>query len=145
RSVARARDATVPGTALMSEARGPNPLVQQFRQGGIPRDLRLMAAQGALPLKPADLVELIHLLLSDPDEDIKAAASETLMAFPGAEMIPILRDRDTDADVLAWALHNRKEKELREVVLQNVTLPDEAVEAIVASLPEGLAELVVIN
>jgi hypothetical protein len=129
----------------MAEARGTNPLVQQFRQGGIPRDLRLMAAQGALPLKPADLVELIHLLLADPEEEIQTTATATLTAFPAGEMIPILRDRDTPQPVLGWALHNRKEKELREVVLQNMSLADEAIEAIVASLPEGLAELVVIN
>ena len=33
----------------MSEARAVNPLVAQFQKPGVPRDLRLMAAQGALP------------------------------------------------------------------------------------------------
>ena len=28
--------------------RAVNPFVEQFRKGGVPRDLRLMAAQGAL-------------------------------------------------------------------------------------------------
>jgi hypothetical protein len=125
--------------------RASNPLVQQFRQGGIPRDLRVLAAQGALPLKPADLVELLHLLLADPEADIKAAAAASLTAFPVAEMLPIVRDRDTPSSVLTWAFSHRKEKELREVVLQNTSLPDEAIEAIVASLPEALVELVVIN
>ena len=37
--------------------RAANPFVEQFRKGGVPRDLRLMAAQGALPLKPSDLAE----------------------------------------------------------------------------------------
>ena len=31
----------------MAEARAVNPLVEQFRQGRVPRDLRLMAAQAA--------------------------------------------------------------------------------------------------
>ena len=42
----------------MAEARATNPLVLQFRRGGVARDLRLMAAQGLLPLKPEDLLEL---------------------------------------------------------------------------------------
>jgi hypothetical protein len=129
----------------MGEGRASNPLVQQFRQGGIPRDLRVLAAQGALPLTPADLVELLHHLLGDPEADIQQAAAKTLMEFPAAEMLPILKDRETLPAVLSWGLTHREEKELREVVLQNVSLPDEAVEAIVASLPEALAELVVIN
>jgi len=42
----------------MADTRPTNPLVDQFRRGGVPRDLRLMAAQGLLPLKPEDLVEM---------------------------------------------------------------------------------------
>ena len=60
-------------------------------------------------------------------------------------MLPILRDRDTAPSVLAWAVVHREERELREVVLQNSSLPDEAVQSLVATLPEHLAELVVIN
>ena len=47
--------------------------------------------------------------------------------------------------MLAWAVAHRPERELLEVVLQNVSLPDEAVEALASTLPEHLAELVVIN
>ena len=52
----------------MAEARPTNPLVEQFRRGGVARDLRLMAAQGLLPLKPEDLVEMWTDLVKDPDE-----------------------------------------------------------------------------
>ena len=54
----------------MSEARPTNPLVEQFRRGGVARDLRLMAAQGLLPLKPEDLLELWTDLAVDPDEGV---------------------------------------------------------------------------
>ena len=59
----------------MSE-RATNPLVDQFRRGGVPKDLRLMAAQGALPLKPGDLIDLLYHLLSDPEEEVRAAAGD---------------------------------------------------------------------
>jgi len=125
--------------------RSTNPFVDQFRRGGVPRDLRLMAAEGALPLKPADFIELLHHLMKDVDDEIRATAGNTLGAMPADELRPILKDRDTPPEVLAWALAAREEQELREVVLQNTSLPDEAIEALVATLPEGQAELVVIN
>jgi len=129
----------------MSEARAVNPLVEQFRKGGVPRELRLMAAQGALPLKPADLVDLLHQLLGDGDEAVREAADGTLSGMSVEEMLPIVKDRETPPPVLAWAVTHREERELLEVVLQNPSLPDEPVETLAPTLPEHLAELVVIN
>jgi hypothetical protein len=129
----------------MSEARAVNPLVAQFQKPGVPRDLRLMAAQGALPLKPSDLLELLHILLSDVDPQIRDTSSATLAGFPAEELLPICRDKASPPGVLGWIVTNRTERELREAALQNVSLEDEAIEALAASLPEELAELVVIN
>ncbi|HEX6738989.1 MAG TPA: HEAT repeat domain-containing protein, partial [Vicinamibacteria bacterium] len=129
----------------MAETRAINPLVEQFKKGGIPPELRLMAAQGALPLKPADLAELLHHLLADHQPEIRTAAAGTLTALPAEEMLPVLKDRETPPELLAWALAARPERELREVVLQNTSLADEALETLVHTLPEELAELVVIN
>ena len=129
----------------MAEARAVNPLVEQFRQGRVPRDLRLMAAQGALPLGPADLADLLEFLLHDVDEEIRNGASASLLAIPAAELRPLARDRSSAPGLLAWVLARREEPELQEAVLQNATLPDEAIEARAAALPEELAELVVIN
>lgn len=129
----------------MSEARALNPLVAQFQKPGVPRDLRLMAAQGALPLKPADLLELLHILLSDVEPQIRETATATLTGFAAEELLPICRDKLSPPGVLAWIVTNRTERELREATLQNVGLADEAIEALAASLPEELAELVVIN
>jgi hypothetical protein len=125
--------------------RAVNPFVEQFRRGGVARDLRLMAAQGALPLKPADLAELLHHLLGDPDPAIGQSASATLVAMPVEEILPIGKDRDTPPALLGWVLSAREERDVREAALQNPSTPDEAVEAITPVLGEELAELVVIN
>jgi rubrerythrin len=129
----------------MSEARATNPLVDQFRKGGVPKELRLMAAQGALPLKPEDLVELLTDLTGDADPGVQEAARQSLVAFPVAELLPIAKSRETPAAVLTWIVTFRTEKEVREVALQNTSLPDETIEALCPELPEELAELVVIN
>jgi hypothetical protein len=129
----------------MAETRSTNPLVEQFRRGGVARDLRLMAAQGLLPLKPEDLVEMWTDLVRDPDEGVRAAADKSLSSFPAAELQPILKSRDTPPGVLSWAVTHRSEHELREVALQNTSLPDETIEALAPVLTQALAELVVIN
>jgi hypothetical protein len=129
----------------MAETRATNPLVEQFRRGGVARDLRLMAAQGLLPLKPEDLVEMWTDLVQDPDEGVRAAADKSLSSFPAAELQPILKSRDTPQSVLSWAVTHRPEHELREVVLQNTSLPDETIEVLAPVLTQALAELVVIN
>ena len=129
----------------MAEARTVNPLVEQFRQGRVPRDLRLMAAQGALPLKPADLADLLELLLRDVDEEIAAQAGATLLALPTDQMLALAKDHSAGPGLLGWILEQRPERELREAVLQNPTLPDTAIEGQAGSLSEELAELVVIN
>jgi hypothetical protein len=129
----------------MSEPRIPNPLVDQFRRGGVPRDLRLMAASGTLPLKPADLVELLFILSKDAEEQVRATASASLMGTAPDTFLAIAKDRQTPAHVLGWALAHRTEHEIREAALQNTSTTDEAIESQVVSLPAELAELVVIN
>jgi hypothetical protein len=129
----------------MSEARVTNPLVEQFRKGGVPKELRLLAAQGALPLKPEDVLELFTDLLRDPEKEIRDTAGASLGGFPREEFLPILKSRETPPAILAWGVTHRSERELREAALQNTSLTDEAVEALAGSLSQELAELVVIN
>src|SRR5262249_27583237 len=131
--------------ADMADARVTNPLVEQFRRGGVPKELRLMAAQGALPLKPERLPDLLTDLLHDAEAAVKETAEKSLKGFPAAEFLPILKSRETPSAVLAWGVTHRSDRELREAALQNTSLSDEAIEAIAAALPEELAELVVIN
>src|SRR5262245_47023786 len=112
----------------MAEVRVSNPLVEQFKVGTVPKDLRLMAAQGALPLGPVDLLELLVCLLGDREAEIVEQATATLVAFDHAELLPISKDRSSPPAVLAWVLGNRTERDVLEGVLQNTTLTDEAIE-----------------
>ena len=121
----------------MSEARATNPLVDQFRKGGVPKELRLMAAQGALPLKPEDLVELLHR----PHRDTRRGGAgggrgSPWPSFPPPSSLPILEEPRDAAQVLAWAVDHPRGEELREVVLQNTSLPDEA-RGLAASCPRS--------
>jgi hypothetical protein len=129
----------------MSDARITNPLVEQFRRGGVQKDVRLMAAQGLLPLGPEDLLEMWTDLVRDPDEGVREAATKSLGEFPAGELLPVAKNRNTPPTVLTWAVTHRNEREVRESALQNTSTPDETIEALAPELPTELAELVVIN
>ena len=116
----------------MTEARIANPLVEQFRKGGVPRDLRLMAAQGALPLKPADLRRAAALpARGTPTRDV---ASDTREGHAGRdaradELLPILQGPGDAARRAGLGGREPHRAELREAALQNLSTPDEAIEA----------------
>jgi hypothetical protein len=129
----------------MAEARASNPLVEQFKKGGVASELRLMAAQGALPLGPIDLLDLLQHLLGDAEAEIREQAQQTMAAVPKEELLPVGKDRSTPAPILAWILGNRLEADVLEGVLQNTSTSDEAIEAHAPTLRMELAELVVIN
>jgi EAL domain-containing protein (putative c-di-GMP-specific phosphodiesterase class I) len=97
----------------MVEERLTNPLVAQFRRGGVPTPLRLMAAQGLLPLGSGELVELWTDLVDDPDGHVRGAATASLLSFPVGELLPILRNPGTSTAVRSWVATHRKEPRLR--------------------------------
>ena len=129
----------------MAEARAANPLVEQFKKGGVAKELRLMAAQGALPLGPVDLLELLQHLLRDTEQEIREQSQQTMLGVPKEELLPIGKDRQTPPPILAWMLANRQEADVLEGVLQNTSLADEAIEQHAPTLRMEQAELVVIN
>lgn len=122
-----------------------NPLVEQIRRGGVPLEVRMMAAEGALPLKPEDLLDLLELMHRDPVPEVADLASKTFAEMSVDVLLPLVKARDALISVLAWTLDARSEPSLLEACLQNVGTPDEVIAAHAQRLPESLAELVVIN
>jgi hypothetical protein len=125
--------------------RDTNPFVEQIRRGGVPLEVRMMAAEGALPLKPEDLVDLLEVMRRDPAAEVSTLAQKTFSEVETDTLLPLVKARDANVAVLAWTLEARTEPRLIEACLQNTATPDEAIARIVASLPEPVAELVVIN
>jgi hypothetical protein len=56
------------------------PFLDIFKRGEVDRDIRLLAAQGALGLRAEEQRSLLMLLLSDPDPEIARTAEATLRA-----------------------------------------------------------------
>ena len=129
----------------MADTRETNPLVDQIRRGGVPLEVRMMAAEGALPLKPEDLVDLLELMHRDPLVEVASLATKTFTEMGVETLFPLVKARDASLAILAWTLEVRSDPKLLEACLQNPNTTDEAILQQAHRLPEALAELVVIN
>jgi hypothetical protein len=81
------------------EAGFRTPLLDFFRRGEVARDVRLLAAQGALAPRAHEQLGLLMLLVSDQDPAIAAAADGTLAAIPRGSLEAFLARSDATAEM----------------------------------------------
>jgi len=60
----------------------PTPLLDYFKRGEVARDVRMEAALGTLAPRAHEQLQILVLLLEDPDAEIRATAEETLNQIP---------------------------------------------------------------
>ncbi|MGC4082426.1 MAG: hypothetical protein QM736_10050 [Vicinamibacterales bacterium] len=60
----------------------PTPLLDFFRRGEVPREIRLLAAQGVLAPRAHEQIGILILLVDDRDSEIRDTANRTLDAIP---------------------------------------------------------------
>ena len=76
-----------------------SPLVDFFRRGEVARDVRLMAAQGALAPRAHEQLALLILLSDDPEPEISTSANATLDALPVESLQAFLARPDVPAQM----------------------------------------------
>ncbi len=74
----------------MDAGRG-TPFLDIFRRGGVDRDIRLLAAQGELGLRPDEHRILLELLAGDADPQIAKIAEATLRTDLAARAAEVAR------------------------------------------------------
>src|SRR6185295_4926830 len=75
------------------------PLLDFFRRGDVARDIRLLAAQGALAPRAHEQLGLLMGLVSDHDQEIARAAEATLQAIPLASLQAFLARSDVSREM----------------------------------------------
>lgn len=105
---------------------GPTPLLDFFKRGEVARDVRLLAAQGAIAPRAHEQLAILVLLLEDTDPEIRQTAEQTLNRIPVPALAAFLGRSDVSIS-------------LREFFADRGVFPDE-IPAILA--PEEDAPLV---
>jgi len=122
-----------------------SPLVNQFKKGGISRDVRLTGASGALPLTPFDQVDLLILLTRDSDEEVAKTAQRSLLGVSPSALSSVLKDPTVTPEALAFLGEHSDSDEVQQAVVRNANTPDETIRSMVRKLSETNLEFVVVN
>jgi hypothetical protein len=72
------------------------PFLDMLKHGQTDRDIRLMAAQGRLGLRPDEQRGVLELLVGDPDPDVAQAAAASIAAGVAAPGSPVEPDEEKD-------------------------------------------------
>jgi hypothetical protein len=75
------------------------PFLDFFRRGEVARDIKLLAARGALAPRAHEQLGLLVLLVADADPEIAAAAEATLAIIPGEALAAFLARPEASAEV----------------------------------------------
>jgi hypothetical protein len=75
------------------------PFLDFFRRGEVARDIRLLAAQGAMAARGPEQLALLMLLSDDPDPDVAQAANSTLDELPRESVGALLLKSDISAEI----------------------------------------------
>ena len=111
-----------------------SPQAERYARRDAPREVRLMAARGALPLPPTELATVLFALMHDPDAEIKALARDALEALPDGLMDTVLAG-DVHPAILSHLAHASRENEKRcETIALNAATDDPTI-AFLAGLP----------
>jgi len=116
-------------------------------EGTAPRNAVLAAASGLLPLPQSDLLEVLVFLRQSGDQEIAAAALETLEAENNDALLVIAKIDTTSPRVLGYLTSRAgAPRELYEAAIQNRSTPDEALADFARSTSESsLLELIALN
>jgi len=73
---------------------GPTPLLDFFKRGEVSRDVRLEAASGTLAPRAEEQLQILVMLLEDPDAEVRTTAEETLNRIPEGALKAFLARAD---------------------------------------------------
>ncbi len=111
-----------------------SPQAERYARSDAPREARLMAARGALPLPPIELATVLFVLHHDSDAEIKSLARNSLESLPDSVCDTVLTGQ-THPSVISHLAHAFRENppRLEKIALNPAT--DDTTVAFLATLP----------
>jgi hypothetical protein len=111
-----------------------SPEAARYARRDAPVEVRRLAAGGALPLPPAEIVTVLFVLLQDPDVTVKERARTSLDRLPDSVLGAALAGALHPA-VLAWCAEAYREHPERLEAIALNTATEDATIAFLAGLP----------
>ena len=134
----------------MADPQTPSPAAPQdiitiVRSPDAPRELRLFAARGLLPLERDDRLRALLAVASDPDPDIRVPAHETLAAVPPDDAVRFLEEGTPTPGELDVLSQHSEDPFVLERVIRHREVGDETLLRLAANVAGDAQEALIVN
>ena len=131
----------------MTTTTSKNPIVQAILDGSAPRQAKLAAASGLLPLAQSDLLEVLVALRESPEPDLADAATETLESQTSDDLLASAKSVDTSIAVLDYvATAPTADRIVHEAIVLNQRTSDQAIATLASATSDSsLLDLIAMN
>lgn len=121
------------------------PTVQAFLKPDTPKDRKLMAARGLIPMPPNVMTTVFTFFLEDSDEEVSKAAQKSLLEIPMGTLQNILKDPAHPKTLDFFAQEKSNDEKLMEAVLLNKHTTDKTFLFLADKVPERLTTIIMNN
>ena len=123
---------------------GPD-MVAGIVKGQVPRQVRLFAAQGLLPVPREDLLAIQCVLSSDPDEELAKVAAESLSNEEEVTILDWIRDHNPDPLVMDQLIRVRESEAIWAAVAAHDEVSDETLRVLAKNSPPLVQDIIITN
>ena len=120
-------------------------LIEGIVQGKVPREVRLFAAQGLLPVSREDLLSIQTLLSSDPDENLAQVARASVESEDEKTILDWVRDRPPDPLVLDQLVRVREDESVWAAVAGHPNVSDETLRVLARHATPLVQDIIITN
>jgi hypothetical protein len=120
-------------------------IVSIVRAPDAPRDLRVFAARGLLPLERDDRLRALLAVLDDDDPDIGPPARETLAALPPDDLLLFLEEGSPTPAELDAISRGSEDPFVLERIIRHPDAPDETLLRLASTVGGGPQEALIVN
>jgi len=120
-------------------------LIAGIVKGQVPRQVRLFAAQGLLPISREELLGLQCVLSSDPNEELAKVAADSVRGEDLNTILDWLRDQPPESLVLDQLIRVRDEETIWAAVAAHSNVSDETLRVIAKNSAPMVQDIIMTN
>lgn len=120
-------------------------LLAGILEGQVPRQVRLFAAQGLLPIPREDLFRLQVMLSTDPDDELAEVSKSSVAEVEAESIVDWLRNYDLEPMVLDLLIRLREEETVWVEVARHAEVSDETFRILAKNGPAMVQDIVITN
>ena len=124
---------------------GAADLIRGIIRGEVPRQVRLFAAQGLLPVSREDLLSLQTVLSSDPDDELAEVAVNSLKGEDVETILAWLKASPPDPLVLDLLIRVREDEEVWSAVASHHNVSNETLRVLARNATQVVQDIIITN